>query len=404
MKKKKIKVKKKPIFILAGIFGIIILLVIVLGTDKLKIKLKVATLEYKTEYSDNFVATFEGEDVTKDVVVTNNIKNDKLGSYKVTFSYTKDGKTYQTVKKIQVVDQTKPEIILNGSKNIIILLGDIYSESGCKAIDNYDGDISNKVSITGEVDAAKEGDYEIKYLVSDSNGNVNSVIRKVTVTKTSPIDMDINNFSLTGYFPDTLLAETEDMGEEYFNEFIIAGDSMALYYVMNKAIPGTRLWHREGITSEGALTTNIYINHIDSGMTFAEAFKKNKPKKVIMTLGSNSVATMEVEYFIKCYKELLQSLIKASPDTDIIVQAIPPVDAFYDENNKGLNNKAINKFNYYILQMCNELGLPFLNTAEALKDANGQLKDEYSREDGVHPSKEGQEVMVKYARTHAIGA
>lgn len=119
-----------------------------------------------------------------------------------------------------------------------------------------------------------------------------------------------------------------------------------------------------------------------------------------MTMGTNSAAYMEPDYFVKNYKKLIEDIKAASPDTLIIIQAIPPVSSTYDSKNTGINNDKINKLNYYILEMCSELNVPFLNSAEALKDENGALKEGYYIKDGIHLSKAGNEVIMKYFENH----
>ena len=56
-----------------------------------------------------------------------------------------------------------------------------YLEPGFKAVDNYDGDLTNKVSIKNNVNEKKAGTYEIKYKVKDSSGNVSVKKRKVII-------------------------------------------------------------------------------------------------------------------------------------------------------------------------------------------------------------------------------
>ena len=108
---------------------------------------------------------------------------------------------------------------------------------------------------------------------------------------------------------------------------------------------------------------------------------------------------MKVDYFISEYKELISQLKEASTNTKIIIQSIPPVDARLDINN-SLNNKKINNFNYYLLKMCNELNLPFLNSAEALKDENGTCKTGLCQADGMHQTKDGIYALVNYLKSH----
>ena len=41
-------------------------------------------------------------------------------------------------------------------------------------------------------------------------------------------------------------------------------------------------------------------------MTLIEAVASKKPKRILLSLGTNSVATMEIDYFITKYEELLK--------------------------------------------------------------------------------------------------
>jgi len=403
-KKKKSRLKIKNIFILVlvliGIIGLIILLVKLFSKEKFTVEIKNNVLDYGAEYKDNFKATFKEEDVTDKVEVSHKIDTKKIGKYEITFTYKDSDKEYKTVKNIEVKDISKPVITLNRGEEITVVINGKYKEPGYEVTDNYDENLKEKVEISGEVDTSKEGTYELKYTVKDSSKNENTVTRKVIVTKDSPLNKSVKEFSLEGMFTDVLLEETEDGGKTYSDEFIFAGDSTALYYVINKQITGKRLWHKEGIDPETALTNSIYINHTETNKTFIQNFEAKKPSKVIMTLGTNSAAYMEPAYFIQNYKKLIEGIKEVSPETLIIVQAIPPVSSYYDSRTTGINNDKINKLNYYILEMCSELNVPFLNSAEALKDENGALKEGYYIKDGIHLSKAGNEVLMRYFETH----
>ena len=140
------------------------------------------------------------------------------------------------------------------------------------------------------------------------------------------------------------------------------------------------------------LINNVY----DS---FVALFEEKKPEVVIMTLGTNGVSAMDKDYFIEQYKIFLQSIIKVSPDTRLIIQSIPPVPIERDLEGKALNNDKINKYNYYIAEMCEELNLEFLFSANSMKDEEGGCKDGYCTKD-LHPTKEGNEELYKYALNH----
>lgn len=79
-------------------------------------------------------------------------------------------------------DKKAPEITLNGDAEMTVEAGSEFSDPGYTATDNYDGDLTDKVSVTGAVDTSKPGDYEIKYSVADSSKNESEVKRTVHVT------------------------------------------------------------------------------------------------------------------------------------------------------------------------------------------------------------------------------
>ncbi len=399
-KKKKVRLKIKNILIFLILIIGIILIICNLFKNNLKIEIKNTIINVNSSDELQYTATFKNKDVTNKVKHTNNINKEKLGKYKITFTYKDKSKEYKVKKKIEVKDIEKPVITLNKGNKLIIPINTKYTEPGYTVTDNYDKSLDKSVKITGNVDTEKEGTYKIKYSVTDKSNNTETVTRTVTVTKETPLNQSVKDFDLNGFFNDVILKETEDGGKKYSDEFIFAGDSTALYYVINKQITGKRLWHKEGIDPETALTSSIYINHIDTKKTFVENFKEKQPEKVIMTLGTNSAAYMEPAYFIKNYKKLLNEIKKVSPNTLIIIQSIPPVAKSYDSKTNTINNDKINKLNYYIAEMCQELKLPFLNSAESLKDSDGGLKDGYYIKDGIHLSKSGNEIMMKYFETH----
>ena len=352
MKKRKINIGNTLIAALILIFLIVCLVMLFKSLKKdFKVDMNTKTIQVGEEFTNEFKAYYKGIDVTDNVKIDTNLNNNKSGVYDIKYNYSKNNKTYTVTKKIKVIDTVKPEITLKGGKEIIVMLNSTFNDPGYVALDNSDGDISSDVKVSGKVNTEKEGEYIIKYSVKDKSNNLTEMERKVIVTSSSPLSLSVKDFTLEGMFESVTLKETKDGGEEYTNSIIFAGDSMALYYVINEQISGKNLWHQISITPETALTSPIYINHIDTGKTFVQNFEKYKPDMVIMTLGTNSAAYMTPEYFYQKYSELITDIKKASPKTKLIIQSIPPVDASFDEKETGINNDKINKLNYYIGKM-----------------------------------------------------
>ena len=117
-------------------------------------------------------------DITKKIEV---IENEDEVIYRVKDS---SGNVNEVKKKLIYQDNTKPEVILNGSKYVYAFLNEDYSDKGYSAKDNCDGDITSKVKINGNVDTSKTGKYEIKYSVTDDNGNnSDEIVRTVLVSE-----------------------------------------------------------------------------------------------------------------------------------------------------------------------------------------------------------------------------
>ncbi len=100
---------------------------------------------------------------------------------KVTYTVTdSSGNQAQVVREILYGDKIPPQIHLQGSANITMQAGEAYPEPGYTATDNYDGDITAKVTVSG-LDRYIAGTYTVVYTVTDAYGNTAQATRTVTV-------------------------------------------------------------------------------------------------------------------------------------------------------------------------------------------------------------------------------
>ena len=106
-------------------------------------------------------------DISNKVVVTN-IDNTKVGNYEV--EYKLNNKTIK--RNVKVIETVEPEIKLEGDETSYVCPGGKYEEAGYTASDNYDGDLTEKVT-------KEEKEDMIIYTVSDSSENTKSVERKL---------------------------------------------------------------------------------------------------------------------------------------------------------------------------------------------------------------------------------
>ncbi len=84
--------------------------------------------------------------------------------------------------KVNRLDDEKPKITLKSGNTIYVRYGTSYTEPGYTATDNCDGDITDKVEVSGTV-SKEVGTYKITYTVTDSAENKAEVIRTVIVKK-----------------------------------------------------------------------------------------------------------------------------------------------------------------------------------------------------------------------------
>lgn len=76
---------------------------------------------------------------------------------------------------------TPPRIILVGSPTFNVTLNTSYTDAGFTAGDEEDGDITSQVVVAGTVNVDSVGFYYISYVVTDSEGLKDSVVRIINV-------------------------------------------------------------------------------------------------------------------------------------------------------------------------------------------------------------------------------
>ena len=197
-----------------------------------------------------------------------------------------------------------------------------------------------------------------------------------------------------------LLTETADAGTDYLNDTLFLGDSNTVRLYNNGLISLQQFCAREGIGTQVAMNEGIVTFKGDNNhYTIAQAVAKMKPRRVVMTFGTNDTG-MEVQDFISNYTALVQAIQAAYPYTDIIVNTVPPIP----ENHSSyphMDQAKIDDFNMALLNMCEQLGLKFLNTAETLKGENGYGNPDYYTDGDIHLKSAGLKAALTYLRTHA---
>lgn len=143
---------------------------IVVGTDKLVVCPNGTPLNEIIKAIDNY----DG-DLTSKIKIKH---NGKLFTYIVQDS---SGNTTAITKQAEINDNIKPVIKLKGEKETYLAQNTIYKEKGAIAQDSCDGDITDNIKITGNVDTRKKGKYQINYEATDKAGNKATKTRIIKV-------------------------------------------------------------------------------------------------------------------------------------------------------------------------------------------------------------------------------
>lgn len=157
-------------------------IIVLKGPSEIKITVNGSYYEYGAVVIDTTNVTISNLDP---INITGSVNTSTEGEYEIIYSYS----TSDQVKRKVIVEDTiiesdnvKPVITLVGASTISLLVGNTYNEQGAIAIDNKDGDITARITITGVVDTSTKGTYYRYYDVSDVNGNkANTITRIINV-------------------------------------------------------------------------------------------------------------------------------------------------------------------------------------------------------------------------------
>ena len=215
-----------------------------------------------------------------------------------------------------------------------------------------------------------------------------------------PGEDDISDHYQINETSSALLQKTADAGQAYQDETLFIGDSNTVRLYASGLISLQQFCAQTGIGTSAALSEKIVTFKKDNNAyTIAQAVAKMKPRRVVIMLGTNDTG-MSVNEFIANYTALVEAIQQSYEYTDIIVNTVPPVPADHS-NYPNMDQTKIDDFNMALLELCEQKGLKFLNSAGALKDANGYGRADYYQSGDIHLTSAGLKALLSYVRTHA---
>ncbi|MBQ3409187.1 MAG: DUF5011 domain-containing protein [Clostridia bacterium] len=187
------KLNKKKVLLFVLILILFFFIISRLFSKDIQIKLNgpsTIDIEFGSTYSEQYAtATYGKKDISDTIEVSGAVDTTKIGSYKITYTAKQKKNTKSITRTINIKDTVSPTLTLTGDNEINIAQGSTYQELGCIATDNYDGDLTTKISIENQVDTNTKGTYIVKYNVTDSSGNSANISRTINVVSANSSDV-----------------------------------------------------------------------------------------------------------------------------------------------------------------------------------------------------------------------
>lgn len=137
-------------------------------------------VELNSKYNESgAIAVDKDGNTLNNLTTSGKVDTTKNGIYYITYSVNKDGKCNSSIRTIIVRDTLSPVIEFNDSLTINMSEVNTFDFlADVKATDNSNEDVNLTVETNFK---AIKGNYTIKYIATDTSGNVATKLRKVTV-------------------------------------------------------------------------------------------------------------------------------------------------------------------------------------------------------------------------------
>lgn len=203
----------------------------------------------------------------------------------------------------------------------------------------------------------------------------------------------------------TELNSTQDAGIEYVLSLTYLCDSTIIGlndYASGLGNAKANMWTDAGtgLTAASACDTMIVSPSDSSQITPVNAAMVYQPKRLVIYIGGDGLASATEESFTAGYKKLIESVLASSPNTSVVCCSIGSIAAAYTGSD-GLTVEQFAEANKWIASVCRETGVKFADLASVLNGENGYLKVEYASPDGRSLNSAGINELINYFRYHA---
>lgn len=201
--------------------------------------------------------------------------------------------------------------------------------------------------------------------------------------------------------------------DAFFAESVFIGDSVTLalrnHCITNQqALGGATVLCAGSYSVRHALATPggklegwdvVSITYQGQKMRPEDALATIGAKRVFIMLGLNDIALVGIDKTISNWGKLIANIRKTCPDIEIYIQSGTPIQIGGEKG--SLNNTNMDKYNVRLEQFCQENGCYFVNVAQALKNDQGGLREDYCSDNYCHLTTAGVKAWIQYLRDYA---
>ena len=124
------------------------------------------------------------KDMTSEIIINGEVNTNQVGIYKITYQIKKFGISSSLVRFVHVVDTKNPILELKGEDKVSVCPKKEYEEDGYDAYDEYDGNLTEMVTI-------KKEENQILYSVKDKSNNETTKTRTIIKEDLTPPTLEL---------------------------------------------------------------------------------------------------------------------------------------------------------------------------------------------------------------------
>ena len=209
----------------------------------------------------------------------------------------------------------------------------------------------------------------------------------------APPPLSMSGFGLVG--------PQERVSSTYFDDAVFVGDSITTGIKFYDIMSNTTVLAGTGIGLNNILT-NEFINDGDKKITILQALEIEKPKKIYLMLGANSLRA-GTDWAIGRYAKVVDAIMQQHPDSILYLQSVLPINEpiFEQRYDQEITNAIIDEFNLALCDMAEQKGIYYLDVNSIFRDSDGGMPAEYTP-DGLHIKSAQYTSWFDYLKMHAI--